>query len=201
MLGDRSESTPTYFVFLMTMPSLYLDAEPQTSVAGLMFFFQNLSFGMTKTIRKAATQRPAIQAYIIIRPHQPFPSVILLRVPIRFSAASMPTWFLSSPSTARLRDPLSASREAPNCTDCVLSAWAIFSRDDVSCSCSVRLCESNVSAWESDGSAGPRDSDDAPGGSGVLPLALPVSCAACCGFLDRIVEVKPSVAERRASFA
>jgi len=89
-------------------PSRLLQSFPQS------IFAQNLNFGPTNTSNIATTHNPAIHAYSIIRPNHPFPSVILLNIPILFPAASMPPAFLSKPSVAALRTAVSASREVEN---------------------------------------------------------------------------------------
>ena len=94
-------------------------------------FAQNLNFGPTNTSNIATTHNPAIHAYSIIRPNHPFPSVILLNIPILFPAASMPPAFLSKPSVAALRTAVSASREVENAWEDCLRAVARERREDV----------------------------------------------------------------------
>ena len=101
---------------------------------------QNLNFGPTNTSNIATTHNPPIHAYSIIRPHQPFPSLILFNNPILFPAASIPVAFLSSPSVARFRVSVSVASEAENWVLEALSAWARVKR------LLVRLADS-VSLW------------------------------------------------------
>jgi hypothetical protein len=100
----------------------------------------NLNFGNTNTTRIATTINPAIQAYIIIRPSQPFPSVIVRKYPIFLVAASRPSSFLSKPLAALSSTFFSCSRVELNACEDSLSARAISRRDFVRSSCSVRWC-------------------------------------------------------------
>lgn len=88
----------------------------------LAFELQNLSFGPAKTNSIAKIHSPAIHAYSIIRPHHPFPSLILFNKLIRLPAASMPVVFFSSPSVARLSVSVSVASEAENWVDEALRA-------------------------------------------------------------------------------
>lgn len=92
---------------------------------------QNLNLGPTKTSKKAAIHNPAIIAYNLILPHQPFPSVILLSVVILFPAASIPILFLSNPPSALLRTSFSFSKELANCMDDCLRLFASVTSDVV----------------------------------------------------------------------
>lgn len=79
--------------------------------------------------------------------NQPLPSVMRLRVPMRWPAASMPAAFLSKPSTARSKIDFSNSSELPNCNDLDFSSCAAERREVVKASCSVRLWDSKDSVW------------------------------------------------------
>ena len=79
----------------------------------------------------ARTHKAPIQAYSIIRPHQPFPSLIRFNRLIRLPAASMPVVFLSSPSVARLSVSVSASRAVEKAVEEALRDWARASREAV----------------------------------------------------------------------
>lgn len=81
---------------------------------------------------------PYIQAYSIIRPHQPFPSVMRLSVPIRRLAASMDFSVRSIPSPARLSNALSSSSVDENRSDDAFRALAIFRIESERASCSAR---------------------------------------------------------------
>lgn len=93
----------------------------------------------------ATIHSPNIQAYIIILPHHPLPSVIRLNTPILFPAASIPVIFLSSPSTALLRIPFSFSRDVWNASEEDLSWLASVKRLVVRDSCSLRWVARAVS--------------------------------------------------------
>lgn len=92
---------------------------------------QNLNLGPTKTNKNAAIHNPAIIAYNLILPHQPLPSVILLKVLILFPAASIPILFLSKPVSARLNTSFSFSNELANCIDDCFRLFASVTRDVV----------------------------------------------------------------------
>src|ERR1017187_3587494 len=96
---------------------------------------QNLNFGRTKTMSRAITINPAIQAYINILPHQPFPSDIRLNIPILRCAASNPNSFLSSPLVAESRTVFSCSREEENAWEDCFRADAMLRRELVRDSC------------------------------------------------------------------
>ena len=102
--------------------------------------FQNLNFGPANTSKIARTHNPPIHAYSIIRPHQPWPSLIRFNRFIRLPAASMPVVFLSSPSVARFSVSVSASKEVEKAVEEALRDWARASRE------AVRLVDS-VSLW------------------------------------------------------
>jgi hypothetical protein len=89
---------------------------------------------------RAITINKAIQAYITILPHQPFPSDIRLNNPILRCAASNPNSFLSSPLVAESRTVFSDSREEEKACEEALRADAMLRREEVRDSCSVRLC-------------------------------------------------------------
>ena len=93
----------------------------------------------------ASIMSPAIHPYMSMRPHQPRPSVMRRKVPMRFSAACIPVVFLSSPSPARFSTSFSDSSEDEKaCEDC-LSACAMLRRELVRSSCSPRLWEKSFS--------------------------------------------------------
>jgi hypothetical protein len=93
---------------------------------------QNLNLGPTNTNRKAAIHKPAMIAYNLMRPHHPFPSVILLNVLILFPAASIPILFLSKPDSALLMTSFSLSNELANCIDDCFRLFASVTSDVVS---------------------------------------------------------------------
>lgn len=101
---------------------------------------QNLNFGPANTNNIARTHSPPIHAYSIIRPHHPFPSLIRFNKPIRLPAASMPVALLSSPSVARFRISVSASKEVEKAVEEALRDWARARRE------LVRLLDS-ASLW------------------------------------------------------
>lgn len=120
----------------------------------------------------ATIHNPNIQAYIIILPHHPLPSVILLSTPIRFPAASIPDIFLSNPSTALLRIPFSFSREVWNASEEDLSWLANVKRLVVRDSCSVRWV-ARADSFVSIGGAVVAGVDLGPGYVDVdVPLAI-----------------------------
>lgn len=93
---------------------------------------------MTPTIKIATAISPKIQAYSIILPHQPLPSVILVSAPILLLAASMPRSPFSMPAPAADSTSFSCSRSLWKAKDCDLSVCAMLRRDSVSLSCSAR---------------------------------------------------------------
>ncbi|RFU75950.1 anthranilate synthase component ii [Trichoderma arundinaceum] len=99
---------------------------------------QNLSFGNTNTNNISETIKPYTQAYNIILPHHPFPSVILLRDPIRPCAASMPSSDFSMLAPAALSKFLSSSRVAEKLLELSFSALAILRIESEMASCSTR---------------------------------------------------------------
>lgn len=101
---------------------------------------------------------PYTQAYKIILPHHPFPSVIFRSVPIRRLAASIDLSVLSIPSAARDTTPLSCSRVLENFCELALSALAILRIDSESASCSARWWSRIASAVAVD-DAGPEAED------------------------------------------
>jgi hypothetical protein len=103
---------------------------------------QNLSLGRKPTINNAINMSPKIQAYIIILPHHPLPSVIRLKYPILFCAASRLDVFRSKPSVARPSTSFSDSRELEKACEDDFSAFAMVRSESVSDSCSIRLWES-----------------------------------------------------------
>jgi hypothetical protein len=128
--------------------------------------------------------------------NQPLPSVIFLKVPILRLAASMPSWFMSSPDMARSSTPLSPSSVWPKCTDCCLSCFAISRRLEVSVSCSLRLCERSASVL---GRSEPPVVAAAFDPNREFPLAVCAPCASSALPLRRMDEVKFSAAFRSAS--
>lgn len=128
---SRHSSSPTAFPLPLSLPS----------------FPQNRNLGPTNTSRKAATHNAAMIPYSFKRPNQPWPSVILLSVPILRSAASIPSAFLSSPPSARANTLFSLSRLLAKLTLLCFRLCARATRDAESVSCSVRLWERRVSVW------------------------------------------------------
>lgn len=110
-----------------------------------LFAYQNLSFGMNATMKKANIINPNIHAYNIMRPHHPFPSLICRRYPIRRLAASRPSAFLSSPSPALSTSSFSPSSDNWKFWEDSFRAFAIASMEAVSSSCSLEWCDSSVS--------------------------------------------------------
>lgn len=85
------------------------------------------------------THNPAIQAYSIIRPNHPLPSLILFNRFIRLPAASMPVVFLSRPSVARLSVSVSVVKDSENWVEDALRAWASVKREEVRLADSISL--------------------------------------------------------------
>lgn len=100
--------------------------------------YQNRNFGPTNTIKTAMSHSPKIHPYSIIRPHQPFPSLILRSIPIRCPAASIVVDVLSMPVTARSSMDFSFSSVAWNEWDDAFSWLASDSSELVRSSCSIR---------------------------------------------------------------
>lgn len=138
---------------------------------------QNLNLGPKYTIANATIHNPNIQAYIIILPHHPLPSVIRLNTPILFPAASIPDIFLSSPSTALLRIPFSFSRDIWNASEEDLSWLARVKRLVVRDSCSLRWV-ARADSFESIGGAVVAGVGFGPGNFEVdVPVAMAASVA------------------------
>ena len=89
-----------------------------------------------------------MNAYNLILPHHPCPSLILRNIPILFSAASMPKLLFSSPPSALFNVSFSASRLAPKFTELSFSARARPISPLVSASASARLYERRDSMEE-----------------------------------------------------
>lgn len=109
-------------------------------------FVQNLSFGNTNTNNTNATIKPYTHAYSIILPHHPFPSVILLRDPIRPCAVSMLSSDFSMLVPAASSKPLSSSRVAEKLFELSFSLVARSRIEFEMASCSTRCWSRMASA-------------------------------------------------------
>lgn len=107
---------------------------------------QNLSFGNTNTNNINDTINPYTHAYSIILPHQPFPSVIFLREPIRPCAVSILSSDFSMLAPAALSKFLSSSRVAEKLLELSFSLLARLRIEFEMASCSSRCWSRMASA-------------------------------------------------------
>lgn len=97
----------------------------------------------------ATTHNPKIHAYSIIRPHSPFPSVILRNIPILFPAASIVVLVRSIPDTARSKADFSPSSVAWKLCEEDFNCEASVRSELVRSSCSILWVLSSASVPES----------------------------------------------------